>query len=300
MSIEKLFPYIEHNLVEYGSIFPNVNSILDHLFYVIGNGYDWHPDRGIPVHDSGKCIDEFPVFTDASWKKLIKKVKTKERGFHEQYLDNYKSMYESRPEKMQEHLLKFQRAQEAIRPVTVTAAQFTVPSLLAQISEDGYGNRIPLQRPYPICNYSAINYIDENTPKWFLRLALSSITAWHTYLVYELDTGSVNEKDHYQSSEFTWKTIQTLKELFSKLTVLNVPEPGDNVMIVKDDPNWRYSGCARPKIGMRGVIVPIDPMYAAETVGKVGVAFKETVLGYEESDKGDITLFLPAFQVGLV
>lgn len=299
MSLQKLFPFIEHNLVEYEIIFPNINNILNHLLYVIGNGYGWHSQRGIPVHESGKCIDEFPAFTDARWKKLIKATKLKERDYYERSLDTYKSIYASEPAKLQEHALKFQRKQEAIQPVVVTEDQFSYQSLYKQLAYEN-GIRVGFKRPYPVCQYSAANYIDKNSPQWFIRLARNSAKAWKCYLNEEIRFGNYTVETENKSLTLLQRDLQIMTDFVTKFEAMFEFQEGDKVTVVRDDPNWRYGGCARPKIGDRATIVPIEPWrICPETEGKVGASFDETELGYEKSDKGDIVLYLPTFQLRL-
>lgn len=69
-------------------------------------------------------------------------------------------------------------------------------------------------------------------------------------------------------------------------------EPGTVVRITSRDPTWQRATCAEPKPGMTAKVVAMDSFMRsyASNEGRVALEFDETMLGYERSDKGPITV----------
>lgn len=68
-------------------------------------------------------------------------------------------------------------------------------------------------------------------------------------------------------------------------------EPGMTVRITERDPGWQKSTCAEPMPGMTAKVIPMDSFMASYPAneGLVCLSIDEVMLGYEPSDKGDIT-----------
>lgn len=69
-------------------------------------------------------------------------------------------------------------------------------------------------------------------------------------------------------------------------------KPGMTVRITSQDPTWQRATCSEPMPGMTAKVVAMSSIlrsYAANE-GRVTLEFDETMLGYEPSDKGPITV----------
>jgi hypothetical protein len=185
--------FTNRQLCEYQSIFPTVASLLDHLLFTNGNGYDFDSKRGMIYGIKGKSrayIDEYPEMTDEQWDALIADCHAKERKFHEQYARACGVDLGQ----LAEDCTKYKR-------VSVTASMFSEDDLYQQLcsmgderkkeaaDRDGYPSFV---RPYPMSpGYAEIFRLSKRTPEWFLQIALNLCNAWVRFLNNEIETGNV-------------------------------------------------------------------------------------------------------------
>ena len=180
--------FANRQLCEYASIFPTVASLLDHLLFTIGGGYDVDAASGMIVDGSNVRIDQYPKITQKQWAKLIAQCHEKERGFAERF-DNGP---------VDEEYLAQNCARYKI--VNVSDADFTEDAIYADLhamvaertKERGYWGDEVMLRPYPLSeNYSGIYHLNSKTPAWFVQIALNLCNAWFRFLSEELDAGRV-------------------------------------------------------------------------------------------------------------
>lgn len=69
-------------------------------------------------------------------------------------------------------------------------------------------------------------------------------------------------------------------------------KPGMTVRIISQDPTWQRATCAEPMPGMTAKVVAMNSFLRnyAGNEGRVCLEFDETMLGYEPSDDGPITV----------
>lgn len=299
--------FIAESLCEYNMIFPNVVSVLDHIFFTIGNGYSYNSEIGEFMEqtaDKYVSLSDYPTLTEKGWQKLIKKCHVKEKAWatHHKLTD--------------EELAK---ACAVYKPVTVDNYDFSVQGMYMQIREvdlkcksslNGAFKKESFIRPYPFdTTYSGIFKLDQRSSAWLIQVAINFSTAWVQYLDSEIKYEHVYKEkptelkndqfigsvDDYSNMEWTTKHRDMLVELIPKLQAIFDSKfsfkAGDNVVVVDRDPFWTYSGAAEAKPRMTGRIVQMAD-FEEPPAGKVAVAFKEKTLGYMPSDKGDITLFI--------
>lgn len=204
MNTTNIYAFSERMLCEYNSIFPTIAALLDHLLFTIGNGYEVDEVTGMLVDFDGTHIDEYPKLSDEDWEKLIADGHKKE--------DEYFSTF-SKDDKEPSIFLEYLAAQKA-RYVkkNVTEDMFTEDSLykdlLAQaelLKKETLTD--PWLRPYPLSrDYSRIYYLNENTPTWFLEIAINFCKAWVRFLTNEIDTKNVCVSEKSDYSDLTWTT----------------------------------------------------------------------------------------------
>jgi hypothetical protein len=224
--MKNIHNFANRQLCEYNSIFPNVASLLDHLLFTIGNGYEFDDLIGLPYYQSrkdGRSIAGYPRMTPVQWEKLIKTCHDKECGWDNQHgnmfddLDSESKIVDAAPEEEKAgiiaELAEWRKKDKECRekrladrlasyhPRSVTDADFTEEALYKQITElgstfgDHYGSREYFIRPYPLSkDYAKIYKLNENTPKWFIQIGLNLCKAWVRFLTEEIAADHVWKK----------------------------------------------------------------------------------------------------------
>jgi hypothetical protein len=185
--------FVARQLCEYQSIYPTVAAILDHLLFTIGNGYGI---RNGMITDGKRPINLYPKLNKRQWDELIQQCHDKEAQFSLQY-----ARFDDRTEEgKKERLQRLVEDCAKYYPRSVSDADFTEEALLADLhkmnarhdEEFGRGTHTYYLRPYPLSTkYSDVYNLNEQTPRWFLQIALNLCNAWVTFLQEELDSGHV-------------------------------------------------------------------------------------------------------------
>jgi hypothetical protein len=301
--MSNIYNFANRQLCEYASIFPTMVALLDHMLFTIGNGYDIDQASGMIVDGNGKRIDEYPRMTPAKWKKLIESCREKELNFAKQFSSHYNREVDMKRIDEKCKIYKIQN---------VDAYCFSEERLLSEIvsrdlelKQSRWGE--PHYRPYPLSEkYSDIYNLNENTPAWFLQIAINLCNAWVTFLTRAIEADDVcKEKEHdYADMSYTTKHRDMLAARAAELKQLLVAKmvPGETIKIVKRDPLWTYAGCAEPMPGIKGKITKFldcwkDPL----NEGKIAVEFNPRHLGYEDDGENDpVTIFVRPEIVELV
>jgi hypothetical protein len=188
-----IFNFANRQLCEYQTIFPSVVSLLDHLLFTNGNGYEFDSKRGMIYGFEGNkkiYIDQYPEMNDTDWEALIIACHAKERKFHESY---------ARASgidlgELAEDCAKYKR-------VSVTASMFSEDELYQQLREMARAKQMEafesgrypsFVRPYPLSpGYAEIFKLNEKTPGWFLQIAFNLCRAWVKFLDGEIKYNSI-------------------------------------------------------------------------------------------------------------
>jgi hypothetical protein len=286
--------FANRQLCEYASIFPTVESLLDHLFFTIGNGYDFDHATGMIVGD--KPIDQYPRMTKKSWDKLIAACVEKEKAFARQYSRGGEDFFDK--EWMETRCGKYY-------PRKVDDSQFTEESLYANIvtrarhlKNSEWGEHF--YRPYPICNYSKIYSVNENSPAWFVKIAMNLCKAWDRFLTSEIERGHFSKGTDYSNESWTTKHRDLIREQAVRLqNLLNSKlVPGVKARVAMRDPDWTYAGVAEPTEGLQGVIVEFKESWKhPSNAGKVAIEFNPKDLGYLDDGENEpiIIFFRPQY-----
>jgi hypothetical protein len=180
--------YTNRQLCEYQSIFPTVAALLDQLLFTIGNGYDVNPQTGMIEDGDGVAITDYPEMTEERWSDLIKDCHANERNFAVRFAHG---------REIDEARLAEDCA--AYKPMSVDDSAFSEEALYADLQKmqanrraDSYWRSEVWLRPYPLSEkYSDIYNLNENTPAWFLQIALNLTKAWIRFLTEALDANDV-------------------------------------------------------------------------------------------------------------
>lgn len=221
--------FAARQLCQYHTIFPTTASLLDHLLFVIGNGYDFNTKTGMPKSGK-KDIDKYPEMTPAAWDKLITECHQKEDHFAQQYRgrmddDVINSMVE---DNKTGYYARYTTDEMFSEDALYSDLLTTKADRAAQWLETFY-------RPYPLSqNYSLIFDLNTTTPKWFVQIALNFCKAWVRFLDAEIATGNVyagpptplvgsqfiGSVDDYANLVWTTKHRDIIAEQVQRLTIL--------------------------------------------------------------------------------
>lgn len=183
--------FANRQLCEYASIFPTVASLLDHLLFTIGNGYDLDEESGMIVEGGSVRIDQYPKLTPKQWAKLIAECHEKERGFAERFDRTGDGIVDE--EYLAQNCARYKIVNVSDEDFTEDAIYADLRSMVATRTEErGYWGDEVMLRPYPLSEkYSDIYNLNANTPAWFVQIALNLCNAWIRFLNEELDAGRV-------------------------------------------------------------------------------------------------------------
>lgn len=189
----KIFNFANRQLCEYQTIFPTVASLLDHLLFTNGNGYEFDPKKGMLYTWQGKkkaYIDDFPTMSDVEWDKLIAACHEKERKFHERW-SNGRAIDEVA---LAEDCAKYKR-------VSVDASMFSEESMFQELREESRNRKMEAAsvgrypsfvRPYPLSpGFADIYRLNDKSPGWLLQIAYNFCKAWEKFLAQEIKYGNV-------------------------------------------------------------------------------------------------------------
>lgn len=192
--------FMNRQLCEYQSIFGSVGSVLDHLFFTVGNGYGVDSDSGMIVNQYSTPaymrIDEYPEMTPEVWAALMADCRKKEEGFALRRYENTEFF-----SNMEIPLYEGMEFSEYVdwrmtryKQVSVDDSMFTAESLYqelvkAQQEQSEEGRWV---RPYPLSgDYSDIFHLNENTPVWLVQIAVNFCQAWIRFLTDEINNNNV-------------------------------------------------------------------------------------------------------------
>jgi hypothetical protein len=206
---------------------------LDHLFLVIGNGYDYDPVRGPIARDGNKGILEdqehdFEYALAKHQKYFDETVKE-----YDKYLDDYGDlevplsiieMIQKAKDRAAIPEYKLMDREYYFNPELV-AAQSIAHTIEENKTRRGTGNY--WRTPYPICEYSAITQVRKTDDPVLIELALCTAKSWLIVLDYYMQNGlyltqeQVDEKPigaaYYQSIMYMTKSHADLSAIINEL-----------------------------------------------------------------------------------
>lgn len=181
--------FANRQLCEYASIFPTVASLLDHLLFTVGNGYDFNDSTGMITDEKNCRIDKYPTLSANSWAKLI-------AGGHAKELKWLTRRAELDGECVDIEVLAENCKKYKI--VNLDDSAFTEDAIYADLLEargskkDDEFAMDRYHRPYPLSeSYSDVYNLNQNTPKWFVQIALNFCKAWIRFLNEAIENNEV-------------------------------------------------------------------------------------------------------------
>jgi len=202
--------FANRQLCEYQTIFPTVASLLDHILFVNGNGYYFNDKTGMIIDGNRRSIDQYPEMNDAEWDALIQSCHEKERRFAQEYADRGIS---TDPADLEADCAAYKR-------VAVDDSRFTAEALYADLcAMRAAREEYSYVRPYPFSRgYADIYSLNENTPKWFVQIAVNFCNAWIRFLNEELENNNVWIKPSLRPvTEESKARAEAMAELFEMI-----------------------------------------------------------------------------------
>lgn len=236
-SLINLLTNLSFSKYEYNTISETALEQLDHLFLVIGNGYDYDPVRG-PVYD-GKGLLESQVhdFDKAIAYHTDRYNKTAKE--YDKYLANYEDM------EVPERIIEMVSAAKAVyaipefklmeREYYFNPEMVAAESIAKTVSEENkrWSGADHWRTPYPICEYSFITLVRKNHDPLLVELALCTAKAWKIVLDYYKENGLYLTQEQVDSSynpgAVYYQSIMHMDKMYSKLTeIINELEKEDD------------------------------------------------------------------------
>lgn len=177
----------------YPSLFGSAASVLNHLYLVIGNGYDWVDGGLVEICDDGKGVRVREMLLAGVPESKIKKLVAKEdRERHEEMFGKYDR--ERRERRKQYSLMMRFRLWRLDRELAIS-------------SKNESSKPSGSIHPYPICEYSALWDIpDDAKPDW----VAGAYEAARLALVHD----SYNERDTKNNIKWVAKAVGRLDKKF--------------------------------------------------------------------------------------
>jgi hypothetical protein len=235
MAIQSICNFISYQMGDYHSIFPSAASVLDHIFFTIGNGYEMDEETQSPIGIGDKHpIHLFPGFNKEEmtkemmprWREKVEK-RAEEKEKWELVLEKiYKKVGKERECNWNKDAFIEGELAKYVFP-EITPEDLSVECLYQQLAnEENNPMRIGLKiehkyvRPYPLSeDYSKVYLLGNKTPDCVRGVALNLCTAWLNYLNKELDAGRVYKVGtSYSGEQWTTKHRDMLHQLTIGLT----------------------------------------------------------------------------------
>jgi hypothetical protein len=215
----------------YNSIYETAIDQLDHIFLVIGNGYDYDPLRG-PLYEGIGLLE-----SDEHDFELARTYHV--QRYHEISLQYNKYLAEYEDLEVPESILKMVREAKASyevpefklmeRDYYFNPAMVAAESITKTMSEKNkrWGTGEHWRTPYTICEYSIITQVRKTDDPVLVELALCTAKAWIIILDYYIENGlfltqeQVDERKpgtvYYQSIMYMNKSHADLSAIINEL-----------------------------------------------------------------------------------
>lgn len=226
-SLINLLTNLSFSKYEYNTISETALEQLDHLFLVIGNGYDYDPVRGpiyegkglleSQVHDFDKAVQ---YHTDRYNKTAIE---------YDKYLADYEDM--EVPERILE-MVRDAKAAYAIPEFKLMDREYYFnPEMVAAESiaktnseKDKRWGGDHWRTPYPICEYSFITLVRKTDDPVLVELALCTAKAWKIVLDYYIENGLYLTQEEVDNSRMPggmyYQSIMHMKKTYAELSAI--------------------------------------------------------------------------------
>jgi|694.fasta_scaffold30978_13 hypothetical protein len=237
MTIQSICNFISYQMGEYHSIFPSAASVLHHIFFTIGNGYEMDEETQSPIGIGDRYpIHLFPDFNKEEmtkemmprWGEKVEKRAEEKEEWELELEKIYKKVGKERKDNWNKEAFIEGELAKYVFP-EITPDDLSVDSLYQQLvneednpmrTEHGGGDEYKYVRPYPLSDrYSKVYLLSSKSPECVRGVALNFCTAWLNYLNKELGAGRVHKVGtSYSDEQWTTKHRDMLYQLVIGLT----------------------------------------------------------------------------------
>lgn len=226
MSLINVLTNLSFSKYECNTIYETALEQLDHLFLVIGNGYDYDPIRG-PVYDGYGLLES--VLHDFDKANAYHTQRYNQTVSHyDKYLTDYEDM---EVPKLILEMVNEAKARNEIpefklmeRDYYFNPEMVAAESIAKTVSEENkrWSGSEHWQTPYPICEYSFITLVRKNHDPLLVELALCTAKSWQIVLDYYKENGLYLTQEQvdrsYNPSAVYYQSIMYMDKMYSKLT----------------------------------------------------------------------------------
>ncbi|UYE98926.1 hypothetical protein XbC2_531 [Xanthomonas phage XbC2] len=226
-SLINLLTNLSFSKYEYNTIFETALEQLDHLFLVIGNGYDYDPVRG-PIID-GKGLLESQVHDFDKAVAYHTKRFNETATQYDKYLADYEDM--EVPERILE-MVREAKEMYAIPEFKLMESDYYFnPEIVAaeSIAKTNSENNKRWggehwRTPYPISEYSFITLVRKTDDPVLVELALCTAKAWKIVLDYYKENGLYLTQEQVDSSynpgAVYYQSIMHMDKTYAELSAI--------------------------------------------------------------------------------
>lgn len=213
---------------EYNTIFETALEQLDHLFLVIGNGYDYDPIRG-PVSDGYGLLESvLHDFDKANSYHTQRYNQTVSQ--YDKYLEDYEDM--EVPKRILEMVNEAKARNEIPEFKLMERDYYFNPEMVAAesiaktVSEENkrWSGADHWRTPYPICEYSFITLVSKTDDPVLVELALCVAKAWKIVLDYYKENGLYLTQEQVDSSynpgAVYYQSIMHMDKTYAELSAI--------------------------------------------------------------------------------
>lgn len=169
---DRLVNFCQHNMISYNSIYDSYADVLEHLFFVLGNGYKYVDGDIVYNNKKPKTIFKEPSLTPKKIQKLLEKLEIK----NEEYAKNHRNptwIRKYNQENMAKLKAKIDSGFFARKDNLFSKAAFHLDFIHSK------------QKPYelyPICDLTLVSKFDINTDKFLVNVVINFLTAYFDYI----------------------------------------------------------------------------------------------------------------------
>ncbi len=189
--MKPIFNYVNRQLCRYCTLFSDTTGLMEHLFFVIGNGYGVIQKTGMIVGSDGRSINQFPELNEEGWAEVLEECYERERSSDRSNADVYALLSTFTPKRP-----SFEQRCAKYKKTDVNEGMFTAEYFYNSIERrHQYNKKVDSNnhvRTYPLFEDTALIYkLNKNSPKYLLEIALNLANAWALFLTERIEANDV-------------------------------------------------------------------------------------------------------------
>lgn len=224
-SLNNIISNLSFSKYEYNTISETALEQLDHLFLVIGNGYDYDPVRG-PIYNGQGLLESQIHDFDKVIKYHVDRY-NQTSAEYDKYLADYEDM--EVPERILEMVREAKQLYSIPEFKLMERDYYFNPEVVAaeSIAKTNSENEkhcgvLRWRTPYPICEYSFIKKVCKTDDPVLVELALCTAKAWKIVLDYYKENRLYLTQEEVDNSMMTgvmyYQSIMHMNDMYAILS----------------------------------------------------------------------------------